>query len=274
MELPKEINAKIALLGIPFDGNSSYSRGASKGPDAIRRALNCESSNLSTESLIDLSAEGLFFDAGNLEVSKFPDDIIHGVDRIMTKGLIPVTLGGDHSITYPIIKAIASHIPHLTILHLDAHGDLYDEFQGSRYSHACPFARIMEEKLASRLIQVGIRTLTAHQRNQAERFGVEIIEMKDLHTASLPPLESPLYLSLDIDVLDPAFAPGISHYEPGGMSTREVLNIIQSIKPKLIGADIVELNPDKDIQDITAMAAAKFLKEILDNLLRPEPGQA
>ena len=124
----------------------------------------------------------------------------------------------------------------------------------------------MEEKLATRLVQVGIRTLNAHQRKQADRFGVEIIEMKDLRSDLKLQLSSPLYLSFDLDCLDPAYAPGVSHWEPGGMSTRQVLSIIQSITANIVGADIVEFNPEVE-SGKTAMVVAKIFKEIAAKML-------
>lgn len=125
----------------------------------------------------------------------------------------------------------------------------------------------MEEGLADRLVSVGIRTMNPHQQEQAERFGVEIIKAGEDWRETVASLQSPLYLSLDLDVLDPAFAPGISHHEPGGLSTREVLDIIHALPHPPIGADIVELNPDRDLNGVTAMVAAKFLKEILASML-------
>ncbi len=178
-----------------------------------------------------------------------------------------VTLGGDHSISYPLVRSHARVHSGLTILHLDAHPDLYDELDGSRLSHGCPFARVMEEGLAARMVSLGIRTANPHQREQAKRFGVETFGPTDDLTAVLASLAPPLYLSLDLDVLDPAFAPGISHYEPGGLSTRQVLDIIHALPCPLTGADIVELNPDRDIHGMTAMVAAKLLKEIVAGML-------
>ncbi len=140
----------------------------------------------------------------------------------MSRGERVVALGGDHSISYPLVRAHAGIHHGLTILHLDAHPDLYDELDGSRVSHGCPFARVMEEGLAARMVSIGIRTANPHQREQAERFGVETFGPTDDLSAVLASLTPPLYLSLDLDVLDPAFAPGISHYEPGGLSTRQV----------------------------------------------------
>ena len=161
------------------------------------------------------------------------------------------------------MRAYAKVYDDLSVLHLDAHPDLYDEFEGDRYSHACPFARIMEEGLASRLIQVGIRTMNPHQREQAERLGVEVVDMRHWDPGWQPHFDGPVYLSLDLDVLDPAFAPGISHHEPGGLSTREVIRLIHGLEGTLVGADIVELNPERDIVGLTAMVAAKLLKEIV-----------
>jgi arginase len=125
----------------------------------------------------------------------------------------------------------------------------------------------MESGLAGRLIQVGIRTYNKHQREQAARFGVESIEMKDWRDDLRFVVDGPVYLSLDLDVLDPAFVPGVSHHEPGGFSTRQVLNIIQQLECHLVGADIVELNPTRDIHGMTAMVAAKCYKELLARLL-------
>jgi agmatinase len=178
-----------------------------------------------------------------------------------------ITLGGDHSITYPILKAITDLHGPVNILHIDAHSDLYGDFEGHKYSHACPFARIMEEELANRLVQVGVRTLSTHQKEQADKFGVEILVMKDFDIDSIPDFNKPIYLSLDIDALDPAFAPGVSHHEPGGFSTRQVLQIIQKIEVPIIGADIVEYNPKRDINGVTAMVCAKFLKEIAAKII-------
>jgi agmatinase len=178
-----------------------------------------------------------------------------------------ISLGGDHSITHPIVRAHAPRYPSLTILHLDAHPDLYDELDGNRNSHACPFARIMEEGLADRLVSLGIRAATPHLREQADRFGVEIINAGRDWRPAVSSLQPPIYLSLDLDILDPAFAPGISHHEPGGLSTREVLDIIHSLPHPPVGADIVELNPDRDHNGVTAMVAAKLLKEILAGML-------
>jgi arginase len=256
------------LIGIPYDAASSFLRGAADAPSHIRRSLESPSSNAWAESGIELGPVVLD-DAGDIEI---PEDdvrgsIERGIESVLTGGGIPIALGGDHSVTYPILRAVRKSHPALTILHLDAHADLYDQFEGDRYSHACPFARIMEEKLANRLVQVGIRTLTGHQRDQVKRFGVEVIDMRAWQAGRRPVNTGSVYLSLDLDVLDPAYAPGVSHWEPGGLSTREVIGIIQSLGGTLVGADVVEYNPVRDPSGMTGMVAAKLVKEIAARML-------
>ncbi len=126
----------------------------------------------------------------------------------------------------------------------------------------------MEENLATRLVQIGIRTLNTHQRQQAKRFGVEVIEMKDWNDGIRFQFDGPVYISLDLDALDPAFVPGVSHYEPGGFSTRQVISVIQNLKADVVGADIVELNPTRDYNNMTAMVAAKLFKELVSKLIK------
>jgi agmatinase len=218
---------------------------------------------------VDVGAEGAYEDAGDLQLPErdaFPT-ITQTVESLLARRQRPVSLGGDHSITYPIVRAFGGHFKDLTIIHFDAHPDLYDDFQGNRHSHASPFARIMEEKLAKRLIQVGIRTMNPHQKKQAARFGVEVYEIGRKRALEEVKTWCPVYVSFDMDVLDPAFAPGVSHREPGGMSVREVLEHLHSITAPIVGADIVEYNPSRDISDLTVTVAGKILKELLGKML-------
>jgi agmatinase len=259
------------MLWIPCDENSSFLRGAALAPPRIREAFHSDSANSWSESGIDLGESGVIFDAGDLDfqtASSHFEEIESAVALLLENGLAPICLGGDHAVTYPIIKACRKHYPRLNLLQFDAHPDLYDELLGNRFSHASPFARIMESGLADRLVQVGIRTMTGHQRVQAERFGVEVHEMKDWQGSLALEFDAPLYITIDLDGLDPAFAPGVSHHEPGGLSTREVIRVLHAAKaPRVIGADIVELNPLRDVNDMTAMVAAKLLKEVAAKML-------
>ncbi|MCP4718769.1 MAG: agmatinase [Desulfobacteraceae bacterium] len=257
----------ICILGIPFDANSSFRKGPALAPSKIRESYFSDSSNLWTEQGVDLETLNGLYDVGDVDCSEESstfDAITHGVNTLLKKDARIICLGGDHSITFPILKAYAKKYENLNILHLDAHPDLYDSLGNNRFSHACPFARIMEKRLAARLVQAGIRTINGHQREQAHRLGVEVMEMKNGNDW-LEKLEfqGPVYLSLDMDCLDPAFAPGVSHHEPGGFTTRQVLDIIQRFRGNLIGADIVEYNPDRDLQSVTSMVAAKLLKELI-----------
>lgn len=261
---------EIGIIGIPLDENSSFMRGPAKAPQLIIDAIQSDSANYFTENLTDLKEHPRVFWCGNVPFEGYLD-ISTPVGEILAAGAIPFTLGGDHSIAYPIIRAMSRKYPKLNIIQFDAHGDLYDELDGNRHSHASPFARIMENGLAGSLTQVGIRTMTQHQKEQGERFGVKVIQMKDW-TADLEfNLEGPTYLSFDMDALDPAFAPGVSHHEPGGFSTREVLTMIQKLNLDIVGCDVVEYNPDRDINGVTAMVAAKIVKELLAGLLQDKP---
>ncbi len=267
--------ARPTLLGLPYDASSSFKRGAAKAPPVIRSALASRSSNTWSEDLVDMGLPLNLGDAGDLELSdasQARQRIEAGVRELVGAGLRPISLGGDHSVTYPIMRALAPRYPGLTILQIDAHGDLYPEYDGDRYSHACPFARIMEDGLVMRLVQVGIRTLSPVQRENADRYGVEVFDMRAWASGSRPALRGPVYLSVDLDGLDPAFAPGVSHHEPGGLTTRDVVSLIQGLPAQLVGADVVEFNPDADVNGMTAAVCAKLVKEIASRMLRTVSG--
>jgi arginase len=185
--------------------------------------------------------------------------------------LRPLVLGGDHSISYPVVRAVSEFLGGpVDILHIDAHPDIYHAFEGNHYSHASPFARIMEGGHARRLIQVGLRSITQEQRDQAKKFGVEQHEMRTwnqdrekLQNLHLGEGVKGVYISIDVDCLDPAYAPGVSHIEPGGLSFRDVMNIVQTVQGDIVGCDVVEFNPQRDTVDgMTAMVAAKLVREL------------
>jgi len=256
----------IALIGIPFDDHSSFLKGPAKAPPLIIEAIESDSANYFTEDLMDLADHSDVCWLGNTPLQDY-FDIESIIAEILKGGAIPFSIGGDHSITYPILRAMSASYPSLSILHFDAHGDLYDSLGGNRHSHASPFARIMEEGLAQALTQVGIRTLNDHQQTQVSKFGVKVIDMRNWSPDIDLNLSGPVYLSFDMDVLDPAFAPGVSHHEPGGFTTREVLRMIQKLDLNIVGLDLVEYNPERDLNGVTAMTAAKIIKELLAKLL-------
>lgn len=265
----------ISLLGIPWDGSSSFMTGAAKAPPVIREALHSASSNLAIETGGSFETGRNIIDLGDisgldgLSSAKAMNLIEETVHETLNEHRPLLCLGGDHSVSWPILKATAPRYERLTILHFDAHPDLYPDFEGDPFSHACPFARVMEHFDHVELIQIGIRTMNETCRQQANRFGVNVITAdRDVGAEELR-FDHPVYISLDLDVLDPAFAPGVSHHEPGGLSTRALLRMLHSIEAPVIGADLVELNPSRDLQGMTAMVAAKLTKELAGVLLPP-----
>lgn len=258
---------EFAILGVPYDEKSSYLRGTAKGPELIRRASTGASINAWTELGVDLAEDTTLVDLGNVDVTggyhAVSGRIIENVSAIASNKAFPVVLGGDHSISYPVVQALHTFYRTMDILHFDAHPDLYEDYEGDRFSHACPFARILEDGLVARLVQVGIRAATGSHRAMAESRGVTMIEMKDMDEIPRLAFKNPLYVSVDIDALDPAFAPGISHIEPGGMTTRQLIGIIQALDAHIIGMDLVEINGDRDPSGITAAAGAKIIMELI-----------
>lgn len=223
--------------------------------------------NLCSERGLDLAATDALSDLGDIVLADTREGVMAlavAVADIVGRGYRPIVLGGDHSVTYPLVAGVNEHWGKIDILHFDAHGDIYPNFDDNPYSHASPFARIVERGLVGRLVQVGVRTLTQEQRDMIERYGVETHEWRKrpLEDINLR-FERPLYISLDIDALDPAFAPGVSHHEPGGMSCNDILGMLARVDANVVGADIVEYNPSRDWQDMTAMVCVKFVKELV-----------
>ncbi len=258
----------IKVLGIPYDANSSFLKGPSLAPTRIRLMEKEGSANCFSESGLEVTKGKTHQDESDLIFNDpDPQKAFHLIKETVSGHLKNnkkvFCFGGDHFVSWPIIEAFSEHFEYLNILHLDAHADLYENFDNNPYSHASPFARIMESGKINSLTQVGIRTLNTHQRNQVKRYNINQVEMKNFSLNFIHQLKAPLYISLDLDVLDPAFAPGISHHEPGGLSTRELIQIIQSINLEIVGADIVEYNPVRDVHNMTAMVAYKLFKELI-----------
>ena len=280
----------VGLIGIPFDANSSHRRGAAAAPAAIRRDMHTPAGNAWSERGVYLGDASIFpptparkrqrrgdapfVDHGDVVVPQRPavrepiDEIEHCVARAI--GAIPriLALGGDHAVTYPVVRAVAQRWGTISVLHFDAHPDMYPDYEGNRYSHASPFARILEEGLVQRLVQIGIRSSSPEQAEVARRHGVEVHPAYQLER--LPRLEfgTPIYVSIDVDALDPAYAPGVSHPEPGGLSVRQVLDLLFAVRaPAFVGGDVVELNPLLDGTGRSTLVAAKLARELLARLI-------
>jgi agmatinase len=265
--------ARAPVLGLPTYRNSSFIKAPLDAPSRIADAIRREESNHCTETGLDLSRPGTLRFLGDLTLEA-PDDFerIRAASSALFGGpRAALFLGGDHSVTFPILAGLHERLGPVDVVHIDAHPDLYDDYEGNPLSHASPFARALERGFIRTLHQFGIRTLNAHQRAQVERFGVRCHEMRD--RASWPPLDvaGPVYVTVDLDGLDPSCAPGVSHWEPGGLTVREALDVIHSIQAPVVGGDVVEYNTARDPQGITAVVAARIAMEILGLALRGSP---
>jgi len=187
---------------------------------------------------------------------------------VLEEGAVPLLLGGDHAVTVPAFRAALHKYPDLKLLYLDAHPDLYPDFEGDLLSHACVVSRILELEGMSgeRITQVGIRAPTPQQDEIAQRERLRIIPAWEFANFRYE-AEGPVYLSLDIDVLDPAYAPGCGNPVPGRPSTRQLLALLQNVKSQIVAFDVMEVNPLLDPAGITALAAARIVIEMLGVLL-------
>ncbi|MFM9838536.1 MAG: agmatinase [Cyclobacteriaceae bacterium] len=261
----------VTVLGIPFDANSSFLKGPALAPDRIRLMEKEGSANLFSELGREIKNGVAYTDKGDLSFETTNPEkafsiIKNAIASELTSSNKILSFGGDHSVSYPIIDAFSEKYKNLNVLHIDAHSDLYDNFDNNLYSHASPFARLLEKRKLDSLTQVGIRCATAHLREQAKKYNARVVEMKDFNFDFIQHLKAPLYISLDIDSLDPAFAPGVSHHEPGGFTTRQLIQIIHQIPVSIVGADIVEYNPIRDIHNMTAMVCYKLMKELIHKM--------
>lgn len=271
----------VGLVGFCEDRNSSYKLGSAGAPEKILNALHHRSSN--TWSELGCDVLNSIFSYG--EVASPDPSFLSMVDAIrpvltniiVKKQYTPVILGGDHSITRATCKVISSIAGPLKIVNFDAHPNLYDYFEGNANSHACTIARICEDaSVCATMMTLGVRSFNAHHMEQKERFGVHFIAAHEFPSRGgdianqlkqwIQPTDN-VYVTFDLGVLDPAFAPGVSHVEPGGISTRQAIDAIHAIPGRIVGADIVEYNPQRDMQSLTAMTAAKILKEIAGKIM-------
>ncbi len=261
--------ARLVFVGLADDSQSSHRRGCAQAPARIRLAYDGNSYNSSTEAGVDLS--GAVADAGDLASQGSWELTAKAfrecAARLVADGKIPFFAGGDHAITVPAVAGLAERGERIHVIQIDAHPDLYPVYEGNPNSHACVAARLLEMSHVASVTQLGIRTLNPLQREQAERFrdGVRLFFAYDLpgRLPALPhiPPDAPVYLTVDLDGFDPAFAPGVTHPVPGGLTPRQVLDFIRTAPWKLVGMDVVELNPDLDVNNQTAVLAARLLHE-------------
>lgn len=269
------------MVGLPWDVTSSYRRGASEAPDAIRRATSGRLYNWFTERGVDLSAKLKVCDHGNVRWTK---DLFSLDERLLRAILLhnhdaPFTLflGGDHFVSYPCFASTAkTRGQHLSLLYFDAHPDLYQDYEGTLYSHATTVSRILEKSDLSsgRVCYVGVRASTRDQNERIKRFGLTVHTTQDVYAKGCHAISSsvrsllkdgPVYLSIDLDSLDPAFAPGVANPQPGGLSTRQMLEILEGLEGlQIVAADLVEYSPRFDAPaGITGFTCAILIKEVM-----------
>jgi agmatinase len=273
--------ADVAILGVPFDTGVSYRPGARFGPSHIR-----ESSRLLRpyNPALDVPVFGSqqLADAGDLAVNPFSiDEAISTIERgardLLERTRFLLTLGGDHTIALPLLRAVSAIHGPVAVVHFDAHLDTWDTYFGAAYTHGTPFRRASEEGLLDRsgCLHVGIRgpLYTNADLSQDSGLGFQAIPAPDVEQLGVPGMverirervgDRPVYVSVDIDVLDPAHAPGTGTPEAGGLTSRELLAALRSFAGlNLIGADIVEVAPAYDHAQLTGIAAAHVGYELL-----------
>jgi len=249
-------DAKFAILGVPFDSTTTNKPGCRFGPYEIRKEF------MEIEKYNHIAERGFydvpFYDLGNIEtipgnLKKSLNMTEETLDRAIEKNnnIIPIGLGGEHSISYPFIKVLKQHLGELQVLHFDAHADMHDRYLGEKWSHATVMRRVGE--LGIKIKQVGVRCVPPEESRALNRFTIN----------DLAP-DIPTYISIDFDVFDPEFSPGVGTPEPYGMNPKEVLEIIRkTIKENnVVGFDLVEINPMVDPSNITAVLGARFLVDI------------
>ncbi|WP_436534170.1 agmatinase [Actinoplanes sp. HUAS TT8] len=274
----------VAVLGVPFDAGVSYRPGARFGPAHVR-----ESSRLlrpyNPAADVEPFAAQQVADAGDLAVNPFDiesaiDQIEAGARAVLERAGRLVTIGGDHTIALPLLRAMAAKHGPVAVVHFDAHLDTWDTYFGAAHTHGTPFRRASEERLIDRsgCLHVGTRGPLYSDRDLAEdsELGFHVVpsvEIDDLGARGIAERirdrvgDRPVYLSVDIDVLDPAFAPGTGTPEAGGMTSRELLAVLRTFgRLNLVGADVVEVSPAYDHAEITGIAASHTVYEILSAL--------
>ena len=262
-------DSKAVILGLPMDFTVSFRPGTRSGPDHIRQAsIGIEEYSPILDRDI---AEASFFDAGDMElpfgnVKYSLDRIEKAAVKILSDAKKPVFLGGEHLVSLPLIKALKEHYEDLVVIQFDAHADLRTDYMGEKLSHATVMRQVSEIVGMKNLYQVGIRSGTKQEfqfgREHTNFYPYDVMESL---TEILPGLaDKPVYITLDIDVVDPAHAPGTGTPEPGGCSSKEIMEAVYALRSlRIVGADLVEVSPVGDSGLLTGLLAAKLVREMI-----------
>lgn len=276
--------ANAYVLGLCWDKSSSFRRGSAKAPGMIRDYTSSKLYNPYTEVGVNLKDHWRIYDLGDVNPPSFIDAITMVRDMVskLTGSKLDIFLGGDHSTTYIALKALmeASN-GSWGLVYFDSHPDLYESYNGDPYSHACTLRRIIDDSLVDpkHIVQVGIRAATAGQLDYARKRAIRVFSTSDVYKMRAREISliikkilsgvDNIYVSFDVDVLDPAFAPGVGNPEGGGVTLRNLIDIIHDFKGLNIHAfDVVEANPDYDCKGITFYSISKFIREMLGVCLK------
>jgi agmatinase len=275
---PEEL--EIAIIGVPFDGGTTYRPGPRFGPRNIR-AQSAIIRPWNPILKLNPFAEHRVADFGDLPVNPLSIEdtfrrIEQGIAPVLDAGARCLCVGGDHSISLPILRAVAKKHGPVCLIQFDAHNDLWDEYFGSKYSHGTPFRRAFEEGLLQDggVLQVGLRgqVYAEDDFDFAHAHKVRMVTAEDFHTQGMAPVQrhlkafrgKPVYITLDIDSVDPAFAPGTGTPQVGGFSSAQILELVRALRGlNVVGADLVEVSPPYDNGELTSLLAANLLFELL-----------
>lgn len=265
-------SAEIVLFGMPMDWTVSFRPGSRFGPTRIREAslVHEEYSHYLQKELTEVC----YYDAGDIPLAfgnphRSLQQISSFVRELLKQGKVPLGMGGEHLVTWGVVREIYCDYPNLAVLHLDAHADLRLDYEGESYSHATPLRKITELIGGDNVYQLGIRSMTKEEVAYSKEAGIHFYPFDVLEPLRLilPQLAGrPIYVTIDIDVLDPAHAPGTGTPEPGGITTRELLTAIHTIaasQAQVVGADLVEVAPVYDHSEQTPITAAKCIREMI-----------
>jgi agmatinase len=260
--------SKGVILGCPYDGSASFRPGARFGPSAIRRA----SWGIETFSPYfqrDLSQCSIH-DMGDLELplgeKKISLGLIrNGLGKVLSEKKFPILLGGDHLITLPIIEEILTIYPHLHLLQIDAHTDLREDYLGEPLSHSTVMRKVVDHLGEGRLFQIGIRSGTEEEFKLARKMkSIVSLEPSSLSSTIKRLRNLPVYITLDLDVIDPSLLPGVGTPEPGGLNFQEFIFLLKKLQGlHVIGFDVVELTPDYDPTQVSSITASVVLREMI-----------
>ena len=286
-ETKNKSKANAYVLGLCWDKSSSFRSGSAKAPKIIRDYTSSKLYNSYTEDNVNLKDFWKIYDLGDVNPTSITD-AFHMVKETVSKianSKLYIFLGGDHSITYATFKALKEAFKcSWGLIYFDSHPDLYEIYEGDQYSHACTVRRIIDDAVVNpkHIIQIGIRAPTAEQLDYAKNNGIRIVSTSDIYKKTAKEISSVInetlgkvdnvYVSFDVDVLDPAFAPGVGNPEGGGVTLRNLIDIIHNLKEINIRAlDVVEANPDYDCAGITFCSTSKFIRESL-GVINPNIG--